>query len=548
MTLKELMLGNFQSNQGTAVLQMGAQNAQKSAGKSEYAAFGDILGSRMSSADNQNRVKRNDSNVYAERKNTEQVSDKVDNKTKYMSFREAKKAYTSEPTVGHDAKLSENHDSKLDEVDVASKKEDTQNQRPENMLNVFAQVLGLDISNLQKLLNESGIASESFGNMQNIGENASKLSQLLGLNSEQEDTLVKMLQLTAEAMDSLTAVQTDDTVEGILPLEAKSSAYIRETGGTTKLSETAENQPTSPTAGKQETLQAASIFESLAEKLNLKIKVKLNELGNKLETDQSMVKAELKQLMQPLLEKAAVKVQETMQQPIQQIVETDNGEVVEQTVTTVEVNTEAASSEDDGARQEANAKDGKETVIQQPVTVMKETQPQAAFAVVQLDKVNGADAIEKAAVKAPLSAKEIISQVIEKAKVILTPDKSEMLMDLKPDSLGKISLKVVTESGIVMAKFIAENQQVKQVLEANMQLLKDSLEKQGMSVQGFSVSVRQDSNQSAERWAQPKNSRNHSISGTAYRAGIEGSLVEALEATSSSNPYTWGSSTINLKA
>jgi flagellar hook-length control protein FliK len=62
-------------------------------------------------------------------------------------------------------------------------------------------------------------------------------------------------------------------------------------------------------------------------------------------------------------------------------------------------------------------------------------------------------------------------------------------MDLKPESLGKLSLKVVTERGIVVANFVAENEQVKAAIETNMQILKDALEKQGLSIQGFNVSV-----------------------------------------------------------
>ncbi|MCL6559393.1 MAG: flagellar hook-length control protein FliK, partial [Firmicutes bacterium] len=98
----------------------------------------------------------------------------------------------------------------------------------------------------------------------------------------------------------------------------------------------------------------------------------------------------------------------------------------------------------------------------------------------------------------PVTKNEIINQVVEKAKVVISGEKSEMMMDLKPDSLGKLSLKVVTERGMVVAQFVAESQQVKQVLEANMQLLKDTLERQGLSVQQFSVSVGQDNPRSFE--------------------------------------------------
>lgn len=88
---------------------------------------------------------------------------------------------------------------------------------------------------------------------------------------------------------------------------------------------------------------------------------------------------------------------------------------------------------------------------------------------------------------------EIVKQVVNKVDFLTENGKSEMTIELKPESLGKLSLKVSTEGGIVVAKFTAETDQVKQILETNMQILKDALEKQGISVQGFSVSVRDQS-------------------------------------------------------
>ena len=85
--------------------------------------------------------------------------------------------------------------------------------------------------------------------------------------------------------------------------------------------------------------------------------------------------------------------------------------------------------------------------------------------------------------------KQVMDNIAMNARVIIGDDKSEMVMSLKPDSLGKLSLKVVSENGIINAEFIAENQQVKEILESNMQMLKDSLERQGIPLEGFSVSV-----------------------------------------------------------
>lgn len=84
---------------------------------------------------------------------------------------------------------------------------------------------------------------------------------------------------------------------------------------------------------------------------------------------------------------------------------------------------------------------------------------------------------------------DVIKQVSEKIDVNLLEDKSEMIIKLKPDHLGKVTVEIAVENGNITAKFLAESQKVKEILEASMQDLKDHLANQGMVVQDLSVSV-----------------------------------------------------------
>ncbi len=84
---------------------------------------------------------------------------------------------------------------------------------------------------------------------------------------------------------------------------------------------------------------------------------------------------------------------------------------------------------------------------------------------------------------------DVIKQVAEHVDVNLVEDKSEMIIKLKPDHLGKVTVEIAVENGNIVAKFLAESQKVKEILESNMQDLKDHLAKQGMVVQDLSVSV-----------------------------------------------------------
>lgn len=86
-----------------------------------------------------------------------------------------------------------------------------------------------------------------------------------------------------------------------------------------------------------------------------------------------------------------------------------------------------------------------------------------------------------------------ILEQVEKGHIHVREQDSEMQLQLKPDNLGSLSLKIAIEKGIVVAKIIAENQVVKETLESNFNLLKDALNDKGFAIQELSVSIGQDS-------------------------------------------------------
>ena len=85
---------------------------------------------------------------------------------------------------------------------------------------------------------------------------------------------------------------------------------------------------------------------------------------------------------------------------------------------------------------------------------------------------------------------DVINQIIDKFKVgIVKENVSEIRVTLKPDYLGDVALKIVSENGIVSAQFTAENQRVKEIIESNFNNLKNMLDEQGVQVSALSVSV-----------------------------------------------------------
>lgn len=83
----------------------------------------------------------------------------------------------------------------------------------------------------------------------------------------------------------------------------------------------------------------------------------------------------------------------------------------------------------------------------------------------------------------------ILKQVTDQIDVSLFDDKSEMIIKLKPEHLGKLTVQISVENGNISAKFLAESEKVKAILESSFNELKQTLEQQGMNIQNLDVSV-----------------------------------------------------------
>lgn len=116
----------------------------------------------------------------------------------------------------------------------------------------------------------------------------------------------------------------------------------------------------------------------------------------------------------------------------------------------------------------------------------------------QIDDHRGYDAIglNKALDNIAKPDMKIFNQVIESAKINISEDVSEMVIKMKPDNLGKLSMKIVVERGIVVARFDVESQIVKEAIESNLEDLRNALKDKGFEIQQFDVSVNKDSDNS----------------------------------------------------
>ncbi|HEX2947136.1 MAG TPA: flagellar hook-length control protein FliK [Clostridia bacterium] len=557
MNLYELMSGNLQAAQGSSVFQFNAQPERNTSGSRDTSSFGAILGTKLNGSERKadiNPAKNAasmkkltaDDGSRAESSRTE--SSRTESKLRYMTFQEAnanvRKIKAEDTHAASESTATEPEGA--EETSDGESKKNTEIDVQSSFINICAELLGIDKGELQKLLDQAGITAESLKDTDGIQKASAGLSQLLGLNSKQAESLKELFAMLSESLGILESKQVNGTVDA--EASGVNKAEVPLTTDTRNISTRSDVRQTEQESGD------ISVNKSFLDKLAAQIGAKLDEISLQADKTNSSVEEELKNLMRPLLEKAEINSKAVSKEGTQKAdtveIKTTVADTAVQTKEEASSgkNTEKESTEtDDGSKSETDGKTPQKSAVAEHVQTVKAVPAQIQFQNVQENRQVVAAASAKTP-EAPLRPSELITQIVEKAKVVLSPDKSEMVMDLKPDSLGKLSLKVVTENGIVMAKFIADNQQVREILESNMQLLKDSLEKQGMSVQGFSVSVRQDQRGSDTNRPQYGSSGNMSARAVRNANVLEGQTVGIFEANTSRNPYRRENSTIDLTA
>ncbi len=100
-----------------------------------------------------------------------------------------------------------------------------------------------------------------------------------------------------------------------------------------------------------------------------------------------------------------------------------------------------------------------------------------------------ADKAEEAYPTYSTTTDQIMEQVSGSLRMTMTEDITEMEMTLHPASLGNVRVQVAAKDGVITASFTTENQQVKEVLEAQMIQLKDQMNEQGIKVEAVEVTV-----------------------------------------------------------
>ena len=147
------------------------------------------------------------------------------------------------------------------------------------------------------------------------------------------------------------------------------------------------------------------------------------------------------------------------------------------------------ASEEGAAKAKANpAMQIFQEALQTPQTGQENAASQSNPAVTFQTALHEAAAPQQEVPMTPQKDYEVARQIVEQARLLRMPEQTEMVIRLKPEHLGELTLKVsVAASGAVNAAFHTDNAAVRTIIETSMLQLKQELQAQGLKVDNVGV-------------------------------------------------------------
>lgn len=120
-----------------------------------------------------------------------------------------------------------------------------------------------------------------------------------------------------------------------------------------------------------------------------------------------------------------------------------------------------------------------------------------------------------------LSHSDLLSQINSKLDNLQTEAQTKVNIILKPENLGKINLELINSKDGLIAKMTTDNQQVKEILDKNLEGLKNTLSNQGVNVNNVTVKVDETQKQSNDMFSfagKDSNQGNQEFSGNSDKS------------------------------
>ncbi len=92
-----------------------------------------------------------------------------------------------------------------------------------------------------------------------------------------------------------------------------------------------------------------------------------------------------------------------------------------------------------------------------------------------------------------MTHRPVMTQLLDKIQIVNLKDGTQITIDLDPQDLGKLSLRIIETGGVIKGDITVENDKVKQLVENQLESLKQALAEKGITVSEFSVDVRDQS-------------------------------------------------------
>ncbi len=88
---------------------------------------------------------------------------------------------------------------------------------------------------------------------------------------------------------------------------------------------------------------------------------------------------------------------------------------------------------------------------------------------------------------------DMISTIVERAKMTISDGRTDMIMSLRPENLGNVRMKMTVEGDNLIAKIFVDSSEVKDIFTKNLDTIISSLKELNVNIEGFDVSLNQNS-------------------------------------------------------
>ncbi|MDY5576906.1 MAG: flagellar hook-length control protein FliK [Lachnospiraceae bacterium] len=177
-------------------------------------------------------------------------------------------------------------------------------------------------------------------------------------------------------------------------------------------------------------------------------------------------------------------------------------------------------SQNQGEREPLSGKENKVTVTKETGQQLNVTGNQNIFQNIQETLSERVDAH---------TSENIVRQVIEQVNVQLKSDVTSLEMQLYPEHLGKVSIQVTSKNGALTAQIAAESEAARAALESQINVLKDTLNQQGLKVESVEVLVSShgfDKNNESESDNKEQRSKNRKTGKVILDETLEAEVLE----------------------